>query len=117
MQRKQRKKISIRITVSGMFIIATFLTASVAIFLQYHFAKELSKEHIFSRYNRTAATITEYINKLDYDASYTVELFAKISEQHFEATDDIFPLAELFAEAVNPILKCPHLPQIEMSRC
>ncbi|WP_418642334.1 HD domain-containing phosphohydrolase [Vibrio chaetopteri] len=101
MQRKQRKKISIRITVSGMFIIATFLTGSVAIFLQYHFAKELSKEHIFSRYNRTAATITEYINKLDYDASYTAKLFAKISEQHFEATNDIFPLAELFAEALR----------------
>lgn len=96
-----KRKISIRVTVSGMFVIATILTATIAIFLQYHFSKEIAKEHVFSRYNRTASSITDYINRLDTEACNTTLLFAQITKQHIDRSGDIFPLAELFAEALH----------------
>ncbi|WP_117234213.1 HD domain-containing phosphohydrolase [Vibrio maerlii] len=84
-----------------MFVVATILTATIAIFLQYYFTKELAKEHILSRYAGASTTITEYINKLDYDASYTTELFAKIAQQHYSQSDDNQALAKVFAEALR----------------
>ncbi len=96
-----KTKLSIRITVGGMFVVATILTATIAIFLQYYFTKDLAKEHLLSRYAGASSTITEYINKLDSDASYTTELFAQIAQQHLSHSTKIKPLAEIFAEALR----------------
>ncbi|MCU8204494.1 hypothetical protein M2H09_04235 [Vibrio vulnificus] len=40
---RQARKFSIRFTVGSMFLIATMMTALVAISLQYHFGKATSK--------------------------------------------------------------------------
>ncbi len=76
-----QRKVSIRVTVGGMFVIATILTAAIAIGLQYYFAKQMVKEHVLSRYKVSSTTITEYINKLDFDASYTTSLLTKVADE------------------------------------
>ncbi|MEZ8240792.1 hypothetical protein AB6C73_20215 [Vibrio splendidus] len=43
------KKISLRFTVGGMFLLATFLTAVVAVSLQYYFSKKMATENTLSK--------------------------------------------------------------------
>ncbi|WP_408068596.1 HD domain-containing phosphohydrolase [Vibrio ulleungensis] len=96
-----KTKLPIRITVGGMFVIATILTATLAIFLQYYFTKELAKEHTLSRYANASAIITQTISDLDRNASYTTDLFAEITEKHLDHSKDILPLAKTFARALR----------------
>lgn len=75
----KRKKISIRFTVGGMFLIATILTAVVAVSLQYYFSKKMATEHTLSKLSMASAELSDYVGKLDSDAENTAKLLSSIS--------------------------------------
>ncbi|USD66662.1 transporter substrate-binding domain-containing protein [Vibrio sp. SCSIO 43136] len=84
-----------------MFVIATILTACIAIFLQYYFSKEIAKEHILSRYTVAATSVSEHINQLDSDARYSTQLLAKVSEKNFNDAKTKKELIPIFVEALK----------------
>ncbi|WP_117233907.1 HD domain-containing phosphohydrolase [Vibrio maerlii] len=95
-----KQKVSIRVTVGGMFIVATILTAAIAIGLQYYFTKQMVKEHVLSRYKVSSTAITDYINKLDFDASYTTSLLTRVAHQ-FSDERSQEKLLPIFTQALS----------------
>lgn len=75
----KQKKISIRFTVGGMFLIATILTAIVAVSLQYYFSKKMATEHTLSKLTMASEELSGYVGKLDSDAENTAKLLASVS--------------------------------------
>ncbi|MCG9754325.1 transporter substrate-binding domain-containing protein [Shewanella insulae] len=70
------KRLTIRFTVVGIFIIATLFTASVAIGLQYYFSQRLATEASLKLYNQSADSTGSYLNQLDNQAINTTKLVA-----------------------------------------
>lgn len=58
-------KFSIRITVVGMFLIVTTMTAAVAIGLQYHFSSLLAGEAAVGRYRQAAVATSDHLASVD----------------------------------------------------
>ena len=69
-------KISLRVTVGGMFLLATVLTAIVAVSLQYYFSKKMATEHTLSKLTMVSQDLSEYIGSVDLDAINTAHLFS-----------------------------------------
>ncbi len=63
------KKISLRFTVGGMFLLATFLTAVVAVSLQYYFSKKMATENTLSKLTMVSQELSNYIGAVDSDAA------------------------------------------------
>ncbi|PSW20763.1 phosphohydrolase [Photobacterium sanctipauli] len=72
-------KISLRLTVGVMFVIATILTALVAISLQYHFSKKMATEHALSTLAMSSSELSDYIHTLNVDANHTIRLLAAVN--------------------------------------
>ncbi|RBW65748.1 phosphohydrolase [Vibrionales bacterium C3R12] len=92
------RRITIRVTVVGMFLIATLITALIAISLQYRFSKQMAAENAVTEYRGVSEQISSYIKRLDREATYTAELLGKIMNeseynQSFEKTRSIFAQA------------------------
>lgn len=94
------KKFSIRFTVSGMFIVATIITAILAISLQYYFNNKLATENTLTKYSIIANNISDYVKSSDGESSYTTGLLASI----LRATDDKLDqetLKKIFADVLS----------------
>lgn len=76
---RQARKISIRYTVGTLFLIATTLTALVAITLQFHFGKQASQEQLLSKLIMASAAISEYVNEMELSAASNTRLLKAIS--------------------------------------
>ena len=72
-------KVSFRVTVVGMFVVATILTAIVAVSLQYYFSKKMATEQTLSSLTMVSQQLNEVIGKVDADATNTVQLLSKIN--------------------------------------
>ncbi|MGF1749228.1 HD domain-containing phosphohydrolase [Vibrio cionasavignyae] len=72
-------KVSFRVTVVGMFVVATILTAIVAVSLQYYFSKKMATEQTLSNLTIVSQQLNEVIGKVDADATNTIQLLSKIS--------------------------------------
>ncbi|TCN91238.1 HD domain-containing phosphohydrolase [Vibrio crassostreae] len=72
------KKISLRFTVGGMFLLATFLTAVVAVSLQYYFSKKMATENTLSKLTMVSQELSNYIGAVDSDAANTARLLASV---------------------------------------
>ncbi|MCG9719954.1 HD domain-containing phosphohydrolase [Shewanella sp. Isolate7] len=70
------KRLTIRVTVVGTFIIATLFTAAVAIGLQYYFGQRLATEASLKLYNQSADSTGSYLSQLDSQAINTTKLVA-----------------------------------------
>ncbi|MDN3680628.1 HD domain-containing phosphohydrolase [Vibrio tapetis subsp. quintayensis] len=75
-----KTKISLHITVGSMFVIATILTALIAVSLQYHFSKKMVTEQTLSKLTMVSEQLNKYIGKVDADAVNTVQLLSTINE-------------------------------------
>ncbi|WP_372384136.1 HD domain-containing phosphohydrolase [Vibrio sp. BS-M-Sm-2] len=72
------KKISLRFTVGTMFILATVLTAVVAVSLQYYFSKKMATENTLSKLTMVSHDLSDYIGAIDSDAANTARLLASV---------------------------------------
>ncbi|MFA0556895.1 MULTISPECIES: HD domain-containing phosphohydrolase [unclassified Vibrio] len=72
------KKISLRFTVGTMFILATVLTAVVAVSLQYYFSKKMATENTLSKLTMVSHDLSDYIGAIDSDAANTARLLATV---------------------------------------
>ncbi|MFS1895084.1 HD domain-containing phosphohydrolase [Vibrio lentus] len=71
-------KISLRFTVGGMFLLATVLTAIVAVSLQYYFSKKMATEHTLSKLTMVSQDLSDYIGNVDSDAMNTARLLSSV---------------------------------------
>lgn len=71
-------KISLRFTVGGMFLLATVLTAIVAVSLQYYFSKKMATEHTLSKLTMASQDLSDYIGNIDSDAINTARLLSSV---------------------------------------
>lgn len=71
-------KISLRFTVGGMFLLATVLTAIVAVSLQYYFSKKMATEHTLSKLTMVSQGLSDYIGNIDSDAINTARLLSSV---------------------------------------
>lgn len=69
-------RLSIRITVVGMFLLMTTLTVAVAIGLQYYFTTSLAEESTLASYRQAASSTSEYINTMDRRARDATRLLS-----------------------------------------
>ncbi|WP_299690983.1 HD domain-containing phosphohydrolase [uncultured Vibrio sp.] len=74
----KNKKFSLRFTVGGMFLLATVLTAVVAVSLQYYFSKKMATEHTLSKLTMVSQDLSDYIGKIDSDAINTAHLLSSV---------------------------------------
>jgi len=75
----QRKglRFSIRLTVVGVFALATTLTAIIAIGLQYHFSRAMAVETAVARYKNHAENTRNYLSGIDNNAFHITRILAK----------------------------------------
>lgn len=93
-------RISIRATVIGFFLIATIITASVAISLQYFFSTDMATDSTLSVYQKTAASTRDYLTAVDSRATSAARILSQFTR--FEANNEISADSkQLFAEAMQ----------------
>jgi HD-GYP domain-containing protein (c-di-GMP phosphodiesterase class II)/ABC-type amino acid transport substrate-binding protein len=98
-------RISIRATVIGFFLVATIITASVAISLQYFFSTTMATESTLSVYQKTAASTRDYLTSVDSRATAAARILSQFTR--FVGDNRISEDSrQLFAEAMqrNPLL-------------
>ncbi|RTR27204.1 HD domain-containing phosphohydrolase [Shewanella atlantica] len=71
-----QKRFTIRFTVVGIFILATFLTAAIAIGLQFYFSKSLTTESALKYYGQAADNTSNYLTQIDTQAKNATKLLA-----------------------------------------
>ncbi|ABV35263.1 metal dependent phosphohydrolase [Shewanella sediminis HAW-EB3] len=74
------KRFTIRVTVVGIFILATVLTAAFAISLQYYFSKTMAADSAVKLYNLTAENTSSYLAQVDSRAINTTQLLSKFDD-------------------------------------
>lgn len=72
----EEKRFTIRFTVVGTFILATFLTAAIAIGLQFYFSKSLTTESALQYYGQAADNTSNYLTQIDTQAKNITKLLA-----------------------------------------
>jgi HD-GYP domain-containing protein (c-di-GMP phosphodiesterase class II)/ABC-type amino acid transport substrate-binding protein len=74
----QRRKfrLTIRITVVTIFIIATVVTAALAVSLQYYFTRRMAAEAAVNRFNGMAESTRQYLDAVDEKAVDTTRVLA-----------------------------------------
>ena len=75
-QRNLKIRLPIRVTVVTIFILATVLTATLAVGLQYHFGRHLAAEAAVQRFRGLADSTGQYLNAVDQRAAQTASVLA-----------------------------------------
>ncbi len=91
---------SIRVTVVTTFIIATLLTALVAVALQYYFTRHLAEEAAVQRFNSLAESSGQFLATMDHQASQVARLLATYP-QLVEGKTVSDEVRDLFAELLR----------------
>ena len=76
----KKSKHTIRFTVVSIFVLATVITATIAISLQYHFSKNMAAESAKQLFSITSAKTQEHLSSLDKRASNVTRMFAKFGD-------------------------------------
>lgn len=93
-------RISIRATVIGFFLVATIITASVAISLQYFFSTTMATESTLSVYQKTAASARDYLTAVDSRTTAAARILSQFTR--FVGDNSISEDSrQLFAEAMQ----------------
>ncbi|TMO57197.1 HD domain-containing phosphohydrolase [Pseudoalteromonas phenolica] len=72
----QKWRFSIRFTLFSIFVIATTLTAGIAIFLQFHFSTQQAKQSAFEQFQMSSEYTRDYLAAIDHQASELTELLS-----------------------------------------
>ncbi len=73
-------RFSIRLTVVGVFAIATILTAIIAIGLQFYFSRSMAIDSALSRYQLSASDASSYLRGIDDSAFHITRILSKYPE-------------------------------------
>ncbi|MGR6838180.1 HD domain-containing phosphohydrolase [Aliivibrio wodanis] len=96
------KRVSIRFTVGGLFVIATLLTAAIAIGFQFYFSKQIATENALTTYSSMSKTVSRYIQNIDQDAISTTRLLAQMgSSSVFKGEKSEEDIRLILAEAMK----------------
>lgn len=71
---------SIRFTVVSIFILATLITATIAISLQYHFSKSMATESASQLFTLSSQKTQEHLQAIDKRAKNITSMFAKFGD-------------------------------------
>ncbi len=71
---------TIRFTVVSIFILATIITASIAISLQYHFSQTMATESASQLFSLTSQKTQEHVLAIDKRAENVTRLFAQFAD-------------------------------------
>lgn len=71
---------TIRFTVVSIFILATVVTAVIAISLQYHFSKNMATESASQLFSLSSQKTQEHLQSLDQRAKNVTRMFAKFGD-------------------------------------
>lgn len=99
-----RLNFSIRVTVVSVFMVATLITAAVALTLQYHFSFSLAKDNVEENFRDFSEEVGQALQQLDESAASTVRILAK--QQSFSRLEAVpEQTLDLFAEFMrtNPM--------------
>ncbi|MEQ3513405.1 hypothetical protein ABMY35_08715 [Pseudoalteromonas sp. BZB3] len=66
-------RFSIRFTLFSIFVIATTLTAGIAILLQYHFSTQQAKQSAFEQFQMSSEYTRDYLAAIDHQATELTE--------------------------------------------
>jgi HD-GYP domain-containing protein (c-di-GMP phosphodiesterase class II)/ABC-type amino acid transport substrate-binding protein len=77
-------KLSIRFTLFSIFVIATCITAGVAIMLQYYFATEYASKSALNQFHMSAKYTGDYLAAIDHRATKLTELLAADSQRNLD---------------------------------
>ncbi|NLS12616.1 transporter substrate-binding domain-containing protein [Vibrio sp. SM6] len=75
----QPKKYSIRVTVVAMFVIATAITAMLAVSLQYYFGRQMARDQVLNTLTQASSSISEYVQEIDVNASSSATMLQALS--------------------------------------
>ena len=70
-------RFSIRLTVVSVFVIATALTAIIAISLQFYFSRTMAIDSALSRYQNAAASTGNYLKSIDTSAFQATQMLSQ----------------------------------------
>ena len=101
----KKLRFSIRLTVVSIFVLATILTAAVAIGLQYHFSRRMAVDGALAQYRLTAAGTRDYLAAIDSKAVQSAAILARFPEL-VKGNRINSEAREVFAEVMraNPLL-------------
>ncbi|MBU2892095.1 transporter substrate-binding domain-containing protein [Colwellia sp. D2M02] len=77
---KRIQKHTIRFTVVSIFILATIVTATIAISLQYHFSKNMATESASQLFSLTSQNTTQHLHAVDQRAEDVTRMFAQFTD-------------------------------------
>lgn len=72
----RRIRFSIRVTVVTVFVLATVLTAVLAVSLQYYFSRNMAVQAAVSRFNDLVENVSQYLDAVDDKAVETTRILA-----------------------------------------
>lgn len=102
MATKRRLRFSIQLTLFSIFLIATCLTAGIAILLQYHFSTEQASKSALNQFQMSAKYTRDHLENIDLQATELTGLLA--SSLKLDSDNELSELLT-FAKAMqyNPI--------------
>ena len=74
------KQHTIRFTVVSIFVLATIVTATIAISLQYHFSQSMATESASQLFSLTSHNTQQQLHSIDEKAQSTTRMFAKLAD-------------------------------------
>lgn len=101
---RKSKRFTIRFTVVGIFILATVITAAIAIGLQYYFSKAMATESALKYYEQASRNASSYLSQIDVQASNVTKLLSSFDQ--LVENENVNPEAlDTFAEVmkINPL--------------
>jgi HD-GYP domain-containing protein (c-di-GMP phosphodiesterase class II)/ABC-type amino acid transport substrate-binding protein len=97
---RKRFRPTIRLTVVTIFVLATVLTAALAVGLQYYFSRSMATTTAISRFDGLAASTGEFLNGVDQQAIQATRLLASYPGL-ISGRGDNDQVRDLFAEFMN----------------
>jgi len=96
-------RFSFRITVGIMFLLASILTATIAVSMQYYFSSKFAEERAINQYSTVATEVSRHVNELDARVTHTTELLSTLVGKMDRNSTDWMSIFAIALKANNEI--------------
>lgn len=102
---KSRIRFSIRLTVVAVFVLATSLTALIAISLQYYFSEKMAIEASVKNFNLATGSVVDYLARVNEKSENTLSEMVQNSSLISANSEDKSELRNVMSEIMqlNPL--------------
>ena len=102
---KSRIRFSIRLTVVAVFVLATSLTALIAISLQYYFSEKMAIEASVKNFNLATGSVVDYLARVNEKSENTLSVMVQNSSLISANSEDKSELRNVMSEIMqlNPL--------------